>query len=433
MPNRPKVACEYPPAALAWTVWGLGATFYLLGFFHRVTPAVLSDDLSLSFGLSAASLGSLSAFYFYSYVAMQIPTGLLADYFGPRRVLVAGAALAALGSALFAFAETFAWASIGRLMIGGSVAVAFVSLLKLAGHWLYPRQYALASGLALFAGAVGAVAAGVPLEILSGKFGWRTVMAASGLIALVISFGVWWLVRDDPSERGFRSHVAELPDQKMTLIGILRGLKEIFTYRNTWLLALVPGGIVGAILTFSGLWGVPFLKTVYGLDVKIAATLCSALMVAWAVGGPVFGMLSDRIGRRKPLYVLGCTVALACWSVLFLRPGLSEFSIVALMLLAGFFSGCMVLGFVFIKESLPLRLSGTASGLINMGVMCGPMLLQPAVGRLLDRHWNGLVSEGERIYSFSAYRWGFALILAWLCLSVVLVSLTRETHCRQTA
>ena len=115
-----------PPAALAWSVWGLGAGLFLLGFFHRVAPAVLHRELSVDFGLNATSLGSLSALYFYSYVAMQIPTGLIADRVGPRRLLIGGIIISTLGAILFALAPSLFWAGLGRFLIGGSVAVGFV-------------------------------------------------------------------------------------------------------------------------------------------------------------------------------------------------------------------------------------------------------------------------------------------------------------------
>ena len=130
----------FPPASLAWTVWGLGALLYLIGFYLRVAPAVITDQLMTEFAITGAALGNLSAFYFYSYVAMQIPTGMIADRWGPRRLLTAGAGVAALGTALFAFAPTIFWANMGRLLIGASVAVAFVSMLKLASHWFAPKQ-----------------------------------------------------------------------------------------------------------------------------------------------------------------------------------------------------------------------------------------------------------------------------------------------------
>ena len=77
-----------PPASAAWLVWGMGACFYLIAFYQRVAPAVLAQDLSRDFNLSAAALGNLSAFYFYSYVAGQL-TGL-AGRWGPRLRAAAG-------------------------------------------------------------------------------------------------------------------------------------------------------------------------------------------------------------------------------------------------------------------------------------------------------------------------------------------------------
>src|SRR5690606_5066993 len=106
---------DRPPARLAWLMWGLGAGLYLIAFYQRVAPAVLTRELTVDFALSAAALGNLSAFYFYSYVAVQIPTGLLADRWGPRRVLGLGAALTAAGTLLFALAPSVAWANAGRL------------------------------------------------------------------------------------------------------------------------------------------------------------------------------------------------------------------------------------------------------------------------------------------------------------------------------
>lgn len=130
-----------PPPWLAWSVWGLAALLYLIGFCQRVAPAVITDQLMAEFSIGAAALGKLSGFYFYSYVMMQIPTGVIADRWGPRRLLTLGAAVAALGTALFAAATSLWWADVGRLMIGASVAVAFVSMLKLSSHWFAPDQY----------------------------------------------------------------------------------------------------------------------------------------------------------------------------------------------------------------------------------------------------------------------------------------------------
>ena len=418
-----------PPVTLAWSVWGLGALLYLIGFYQRVAPAVMSDRLMAEFAISGAALGNLSAFYFYSYVLMQVPTGILADRWGARKLLTVGAALAAAGTVLFAFSPDLAWASVGRLLIGGSVAVAFVSMLKLATHWFAPRQFALASGMALFVGIVGGVFGGVPLRMLVDAFGWRPVMLVSAAVTAVLALAIWLRVRDDPSDRGYRSH--RPPHLGAGHHGsILHGVARVFTYRNVWILLISPIGVAGAVLTFGGLWGVPWLRQVYGLDPRSAAAIASALLVAWALGGPLMGALSERMGRRKPLHIAGCAVALACWSLLALMH-LPLPAMIGVLLVAGFAAGNIIIGFAFNKESVPPQLAGTASGVCNMGPLMGGMLLQPAFGWVLDQRWAGAIEAGVRIYPPEAFRAGFLLIAACIAVSLLLSCLSHETWCRQ--
>ena len=91
----------------AWLIWGLGALFYLSGFYLRVAPAVMTSELMADFAVGAAGLGNLSAFYYYTYVGMQLPTGVLADLWGPRKLLASGALVAGLGTLLFAGPRTW--------------------------------------------------------------------------------------------------------------------------------------------------------------------------------------------------------------------------------------------------------------------------------------------------------------------------------------
>jgi len=420
----------YPPASLAWSVWGLGALLYLIGFYQRVAPAVMTDQLMIDFSIGATELGNLSAFYFYSYVVMQIPTGIIADRWGPRRLLTAGALVAAIGSALFASAPDLWWANSGRLLIGASVAVAFVSMLKLASHWFAPQQFALASGLALVFGVVGGVIAGVPLRMLIEIWGWRPVMGVSAAVTGLLSLAIWLRVRDDPRDLAHASHApaASAGGQHGS---ILRGMAEVLSYRNIWILLIAPIGVAGAVLTFAGLWGVPYLRQVHGLETRSAAAITSLLLIAWAIGGPLLGTLSERLGRRRPLYVWTTAAALAGWLLIIFAP-LPLWLLIVALLFTGLFSGNLIIGFAFAKESVPARLVGTAAGICNMGPLLGGMLLQPAVGWLLDRHWRGATAAGARIYDASAYQAAFSLMAACIVVSLCLLPFARETGGRQT-
>lgn len=421
-----------PPARLSWIVWGLGALFYFTGFYQRVAPAVMTDQLMSDFHISAAALGHFSAFYFYSYVAMQIPTGVLADRWGPRKLLTGGALVAAAGTLLFAVAQHLTTANLGRLLIGGSVAVAWVSLLKLATHWFPARRFATVSGVALLCGVAGAVFAGVPLRALVEWVGWRGVMLVMSAFTLGVAMSVWTVVRDDPAEKGYATFAPTgKAAQESASNGILAALRQVIRYRNTWLLTLAPGGLVGPVLAFCGLWGVPYLTTRYHLSPSRSAAITSTILVAWALGGPVLGAWSDRICRRRLPLLLGIVTSAAGWAVVLCIPELPLGAFVPIMLLTGFSSGSVIIAFAFAKESVPVELAGTASGICNMGVMSGPMILQPAIGWVLDLQWQGMSVNGARVYDLNAYRWGFLIMLGWLVLAAVLVSFTHETHCGQ--
>jgi len=407
----------------------MGAAFFLIAFYQRVAPAVLTRELSLDFDLSAAALGNLSAFYFYSYVAVQIPTGLLADRWGPRKVLTLGAALTALGTLIFAWAPSVAWANAGRLFIGAAGGVAFVSMLKLASHWMPARRFAFVSGVAICVGVLGATLAGAPLRVAVDVFGWRSVMVASAVATAAVAIAIWLVVRDDPVERGYESFYP-VEEREADVASMASHLREVLGYRNAYLMLFIPGAFSGILLTFAGLWGVPFLVSQYGFTIREAAGMCSAMLIAWSLSSVAYGPLSERIGRRKPLFMGGLVVTLILWSIVVFVPGLSRPTLVALLIGVSVFAGVFIINFAFAKESVPARLGGTVSGVANMGVMLGGMLMQPLVGFMLDSHWGGNTADGVRVYDFPAWQWGFSLMIAWGIVSLILLALTRETYCK---
>ncbi len=422
----------YPPITLALTVWGVGAGLYLIGFFQRVAPAVITQELMAEFALTAVALGNLSALYFYAYVAIQIPTGVLVDHWGPRRVLTTGGLIAAAGTLLFALAPGYTPAGLGRLLVGAGVGVAFVSMLKIATHWVQPSRFALISGLALACGALGGISAGVPLRMAVDAFGWRWVMLAAAVLTAVLALATWIVVRDDPFDRGYRSFStgAGGPHPRRSMLG---GIREVFRYRNVWLNFIGCGAITGPMLAFGGLWGVPFLVSQYGFSTAQAAFATSVMLVAWAVGSPLAGALSDRLHRRKLPILVGGSIAAVLWAVLIYVPGLPKSVLVAIMAGVGLASGVVVIGFAFCKESTPSTLAGTASGVANMGNMLGGMVMQPLIGWLLDLGWEGTMAGPVRTYGFSTYAGAFTMMPVWLVAGLAAIACARETHAKQAA
>ena len=171
----------------------------------------MTTELMRDFGINASQLGHFSAVYFYAYIAMQIPTGVLVDSWGARRLLIGGAIAAAIGTCLFGATSSYSVASMGRLIVGATTAVGWVVTLKLATHWFPRQRFAMLSGLGLMMGNVGALVAQVPLRVLVEQFGWRAVAFGSAGVVLAIGAAAWAFVTNDPLEKGFRSYApAEL-------------------------------------------------------------------------------------------------------------------------------------------------------------------------------------------------------------------------------
>src|SRR4029079_540589 len=151
-----------------------------------------------SFSIGGAMLGTLAATYYLIYTVMQVPTGVLNDTLGPRRVLAAGCLIAGAGSLLFAAAETVTAAIIGRTLSGLGVSVAFVSMLKLAAEWFHERRFATMTGIGAMIGLTGALAAATPLAWAVTFISWRTVFVVIGVTSLVLAVSIWFAVRDRP-------------------------------------------------------------------------------------------------------------------------------------------------------------------------------------------------------------------------------------------
>ena len=421
-----------PPAYQSWLTLCLGIAFYFSGFFHRMVTAVMADQLMADFDIGAAALGNFSSFYYYSYVAVQIPTGILADYWGPRKLLTTGALLSSVGAFIFASASSIQAANIGRLIIGASMGVAWVSILKLSTRWFKPNQFAVVTGLALGLGILGALSAGVPLRLLMILWGWRSVILGAGMITLLLSLAIWAFVRDDPVQKGYVSYAPDnRPSNHRPITSIMSDLSNIFRYKNTWILTIVPASLMGPVLTFAGLWGVPYLTTHYGLTPVKSASLISALLIACALGAPVLGALSEKTGRRKPIYCYALCISLIGWMLILFLQNSPLWLLIVLFSIVGFAASAIVIGMAFVKESVPLALAGTVSGISNMGMEMGPLILQPAIGLVLDSKWDGLLENGIRIYGLNAYHMAFGIIIGLSSLGALLIIFAKETFCRQ--
>jgi MFS family permease len=408
----------------AWAIWLLSAFFMFYKYALEVSPSVMTATLMGTFEISGAQLGNLAACYFYAYLVMQIPAGLLLDHFGPRKVTTFAIALCAMGGFIFAKADALWIAGVGRFFTGAGAAFAAVNCLKLIANWFPSSRFAFMAGLMMTVGMLGAVGGQAPLAAFIDAMEWRSAMEVIALIGLILS-GVFWVVVRDKAPDHKREKYLVPP--KMAL---LNSLKRILQNPQAWWLSAYSGFAFAPVMIFGGLWGVSFIAQAFQLTSNGSAQAVSLIFIGFAVGAPVFGWFSDWLGRRRVVMFWGTLVATAAITCVVYAPSSSLFLLNFLLFLFGFAISSFLLCFTMIREiSLPL-LAATAIGFMNAFDALFGAFSDPLTGKFLDLAWDGAIVEGARVFSTSAYQWAFLTLPIYLLISLVLVMRIKETHCK---
>jgi MFS family permease len=394
----------------------------VLVFFHRLCPAVIALDIQASFGIGGTLLGLLGSAYFYSYAFMQLPTGLMADSWGPRKTVAVFFVLAGIGSILMGIAPNLPLAIVGRILVGVGVSTVFVCNFKLLSEWFSIRQFVIMGGVFMTMGGVGALISSAPLAWISIMIGWRMTLVLVGSVTLLMAILVAVFVRNRPSEKGFPP-INETHGETLEAIGLMKGLKMVILSPRFWPIAVWAFCVVGLSFAVGGLWGGPYLMRVYGMSKTAAGGVLSTFAFALIIGSPLLGWVANRFGRKSVL--MGCSVVMLVVSVL-LSWFVDSMAVPVLYILffCFFLSGGAVgpILATVAKESFPIAISGTSVGMVNIFPFIGAAVFQVLIGAVLS---GG--SHGQMVYSVAGFRQMFQICLAGALVSFVVAFFVQET------
>ena len=395
LPRQPRSAPI--PNWLPLAGWLVGSLFFFYAWVLRVSPSVMINELMAEFAVSGALLGHLSALYFYGYAGMQIPVGVALDRFGPRRLMTCAALLCGAGTLLFALSDSLTGVSLGRLMIGIGAAFSLVGAIAIAGTWFPRERFALLSGFAMLLGMAGGVIGQAPLRVMVEASDWRTTLFVLAGLGVLLAAVIWGVVRDRTRGTGGLSQA-------------LRGLSLVARNPQTLLNALVGLGATGPLLGFAGLWGVPYIVELHGVDRTAAAGMTSLTFVGMGLGSPLFGWISDQLGRRRPPLAVGLGTLCVALVLVIYPPWPSVSLTAALCFFIGLGGSAPIVCFAAVREQNPPHLGSTAVGFVN-GMMTGAgALFQPLIGWLLDLQTND-ASGGVGHYSLAAFQNALSVLL----------------------
>lgn len=403
-----------------WISWLLGASFFFIMYIGRLSPGVMTSELMLDFHVSTAALGYLSMYFFYPYVLLQLPAGILVDRFGPKRLLILMSVVCGLACYLFSQADSYNAAIISRLLFGIGASFAFVCSLKIAILWFPASRIGFVAGLTQSLGMVGAAVGEQPIAHVVQWTGWRnTLLLEMGLFILLASLVILFVKERAASHVAARTSGADLR----------KGLRLVLLNPQTWLVGLYAGFLFAPTAAFAELWGNSFLRVGYELSSEKAAFCVGLVFIGFAISGPILGWLSDRTGRRKPwLWLSSIMSAILLLTVVYV-PNLSFTTLSILMLIYGLFNTGVVVAYAVASEINPSYVSGISLGIANMLSIIIGALSQPLIGELLER----ISQQFDPLnYSLSDYQEAFLAIPISFAISLIILIFVKETQCKST-
>jgi sugar phosphate permease len=408
-----------------WVVWGIMVMSYGLVFFHSFSMGVVKPTLINEFNLSEQTFVSIGNVYFYLYLLMQIPTGILSDALGSRVTAFFGTLVAAVGITIFSLASSLPFLYIGRSLVGLGTAVIFVSIIKIQSNWFKESEFGTITGLTCFVGVMGGALAQTPLALMVGKIGWRMSFRLIGFVSIVIAMLILWIVRNKPEDLGMTPINKPIEGMGSSSIkDILKGVVKVFVNPRTWPLFLMYAAFYGSYVVITGYYGTSFIMDVYGKSMVVATNYLIPSIVGAAVGSVFVGTISDKIRSRKiPMLAVGGLYVITWGALVFMGGGApSEGLLSIIMFMIGFGSCAYVISWPGVKEVNDPQYVGVSVAVANIGGFFGSIVIPQVTA-------NVIAGNQGTLSSVELYQKAFFWVFIAICIGFVASMFTKETRC----
>lgn len=363
---------------------------YYLSYLFRTLNAVISENLTTELGIGPANLGLLTSIYLIAFASSQVPLGVALDRYGPRKVNAFLLLFAAAGAALFAVAESFGLLLVARALIGFGVSAALMGAFKANALWFPADRIPLMNNLIGAFGAVGAVSATRPVEILLHSAGWRDIFAGLAVVTVVVSLAILLLVPEK------KEAVQTGESFARQLNGYMQVIRDAFFWRVT----LIYSFTYTAFVSYQTLWADPWLRDVAGLAQTERANYLFVIQVGFLIGLLCTGMIADRLRRTRvqAIHVFGAGVLMLMGIQVLLALGVTSWMFV-IWGLFGLLSSATYLSYAAQTTHFPVALTGRAITAMNFFLFVLAFICQWGIGGVIE----AFPAEADGGYSKTAH------------------------------
>lgn len=388
-------------------------TFYAYALLLQALPNLLVNPWSWLLGSDWVTSNALLASFFYVYAPAQIIAGIFYDRFNNKYILLLGILLCAVSASLCAMATSFTVALISRMLLGLGAALATIGLLVFSSHHLPQYRFATYASILPIFYACSAVLSFYPCNVVLTIAHWQRVFLLLSLFGLLIAVLAIAYIKDDVCQN-------KLP--------LITHLTTVIQKGVNWIAIVYSFAIWMPITIFSGLWGIPYLQTRYGITQAIASLGVAIIWLGLALGTPLIAHLSDRLRHRKGLLMACAALGLATMLTILFDEYLSLFAMYSLLFFLGMAAAGQNLTFALMNDANPIAIRGTSFGLNSLAVLFGGALFPALLGILLQWHWTGPLQQNLPVYSTLIYQRALLVLLPCYGIALLVSALLAQEH-----
>jgi predicted MFS family arabinose efflux permease len=392
---------------MKWLNWGILNLAFTLTFFHRFSMSAVTDALSRDLNLSSMQLANLASMYFYAYALMLIPIGILVSKYGGKKVSLLGMISCSIGSILFGTTENIYMLYFFRTLVGIGASTVFISVMDVQTKWFESSKFTKLTGFTSLIGNIGGMCAAAPLAFLVGYMGWKSSFKLIGFVNIIVVALIWFLVKEKPKQE----------DIKIEEENPILNVKEILLGSKFISIVLLSFSIMGGLMSFQGLWIIPYLKDSYNITNESAASFAMIISVAGILANASIGWIEKIIGSKRKIATLSSLAFTLCLVTMVLLGKYKFIGIIAIFIMGAAGIITFVIGISIAKDLIPGSKSSLGISIVDLAAFTGTIVLNSLTGAVMDFSSSSNLSIG-----------GYSLILfsylIFVCGSLILFIIT---------
>lgn len=388
---RPRYSFQVKPFVL----WAICSFFMFYQFLLQSSPSVMIEPLSQDLNTSAFGVSILSSAFFYTYVVLQIPAGILVDRGNIRYIYTFGICGLAFSCLCFSFANNLTVSVIFRILMGIFAAPGLVGTFYLIDQWFLKRYFSFLIGITEMCTILGTAVGQTLLAQGVIHLGWRHTLMIYGIMGLVAATFGFTFLRERKQKAPLnifailkkifirpKIYYKTPSDALIHKESFKQNLKILLKLPDLWIASLISGLAFAILSAFAGFWCIPFLQNNAHLNLSQAALASASIFTGAAICTPFMGMITDTLKNHIITLMIW---AFGMMTLLFLPlifiPTLPLGMIYTLLIILGMLSSVYVIPFALAKRMAPPGVNATAMGLVNvLSILIGAPILQPLIG-----------------------------------------------------